>query len=128
MRKKPSAVIRHDPDGEVFFREGCHILEWSNSEVDPALSVARARLEAGQTTRWHSLDATVERYVILEGEGRVEVGDASPEMVGPGDVVMIPAGERQRIYNPGPGELVFLALCTPRFRPENYRDLEDGDD
>ena len=29
-----------------------------------------------------------------------------------------------RITNLGAGELVFLAICTPRFRMENYRDAE----
>jgi hypothetical protein len=33
-----------------------------------------------------------------------------------------PAGERQRIDNPGPDELVFLALCTPRFQRAAYQD------
>jgi mannose-6-phosphate isomerase-like protein (cupin superfamily) len=41
--------------------------------------------------------------------------------VSAGDVVIIPPGARQRIANTGPADLRFLALCTPRFRPENYR-------
>lgn len=118
------ALLRPDPDGEFFFREGCHIQEWSNSDADPALSIARARVEPGGTTRWHCLIDTVERYVILHGRGRVEVGEGAPEAVTPGDVVIIPAGQRQRITNTGAGDLVFLALCTPRFRAANYRDLE----
>ena len=39
---------------------------------------------------------------------------------------MIPAGCRQRITNTGRDDLVFLALCTPRFVPASYEDLEDG--
>lgn len=120
-------VLRPDPDGEYYFREGCHIQEWSNSDADPELSIARARVAPGETTRWHCLADTVERYVILAGRGRVEVGDAPPESVSPGDVVIIPAGSRQRIGNSGVEDLVFLALCTPRFRGHNYRDLEGGE-
>lgn len=30
------------------------------------------------------------------------------------------------IENTGTGELVFYAICTPRFRPENYRDRSQG--
>ena len=76
------------------------------------------------TTRWHRLEATTERYVILEGRGRVEIGDVRPQDVIPGDVVLIPPLCRQRITNTGAGDLVFLAICTPRFRPEAYEDLE----
>ena len=87
----------------------------------PRCSIARARVAAGVTTRWHALDGIVERYVILEGRARAEVGDVVAD-VGPGDVVLIPPQCRQRIANTGRGDLVFLAICTPRFRPEAYVD------
>ena len=74
-------------------------------------------------TRWHRLSGVVERCVILEGEGLAEIGDSVPERVGPGSVVVIPAGVPQRITNAGKGDVVFLAVCTPRFRPEIYRDI-----
>jgi len=105
--------------GEYYFEEGCYITELANSADDPALSIARARVEPGVTTRWHRLRATTERYVLLEGSGRVEVGD-SIRIVEPGDVVLIPPMVRQRISNVGKADLVFLAICTPRFRRENY--------
>jgi mannose-6-phosphate isomerase-like protein (cupin superfamily) len=119
-----AAVLAADGAAEYDFREGCRILELANSDADPALSVARARVAAGGTTRWHRLRETSERYVILSGQGRVEVGDLPPTLVGPGAVVQIPPLCRQRITATGPEELVFLALCTPRFRPECYEDLE----
>ena len=109
---------------EHWFEERCHISEWSNSPADPELSVARARVEPGITTRWHALSGITERYVILEGSGQVEVGEAPAQPVQTGDVVIIPPDVRQRIANTGPEDLVFLALCTPRFDPASYRDLE----
>jgi mannose-6-phosphate isomerase-like protein (cupin superfamily) len=112
--------------GEFYTDEGCFIVELSNTAEHPDLSIARARVEPGVTTRWHRLHGTTERYVILEGRGRVEVGDEAPREVGVGEVVVIPAMVRQRITNVGQGDLVFLAICTPRFRPENYEDLEKG--
>ncbi len=63
--------------------------------------------------------------MILDGEGQVEVGDLPPQEVQAGDVVLIPPSVRQRITNAGTGDLVFLAICTPRFRPEAYEDAED---
>lgn len=117
--------IAHGPAAaEYFFEEGCHISEWWNAEDDPEVSVARARVEPGRTTRWHRLSGTTERYVILSGRGRVEVGDLAAEVAGPGCVVLIPPGVRQRIANIGTTDLVFLALCTPRFTRSAYEDLE----
>ena len=109
---------------EYFFREGCYITEILNTPDDPDLSIARARVEVGITTKWHWLDGIEERYLILSGHGEVEVGDRSPRRVKAGDLVSIPQGIRQRITNSGDSELVFLALCTPRFVPSAYRDLE----
>lgn len=117
-------VLSHDPAKEYFFREGCFITELSNGPDDPAVSLARARVRPGRTTAWHALRGTVERYLILDGQGLVEVGDLPPSLVGPGDVALIPAGCRQRITNTGTTDLVFLAVCSPRFSPESYIDLE----
>lgn len=115
-------ILRPHPGVEVFIDEGCHILELANDENDPAMSIARARVEPGVTTAWHRVRGTVERYVILDGSGRMEVGDLPPQEVQAGDVVLIPPSVRQRIANTGAGDPVFLAICTPRFRPENYED------
>lgn len=120
----PEHIKQFDPNQEYYFEEGCHIVETSNSASDEAVSVVRARVEAGKQTRWHSLIDTYERYVITAGEGVVEVGDASPEKVQPGDVVLIPPNTRQRIRNPGSTDLKFLAICSPRFKKENYQDCE----
>lgn len=117
-------VLRHGPEREYFFREGCFITELSNGEHDPTVSMARARVEPGRTTAWHALRDTVERYLVLDGHGLVEVGDLQPRTVGPGDVVLIPPGCRQRITNTGHGDLIFLAVCSPRFTPEAYVHLE----
>jgi mannose-6-phosphate isomerase-like protein (cupin superfamily) len=105
---------------ERLIDEGCFILELSNSADDPDVSIARARVPPGVTTRWHRLRGSVERYVVIEGEGRVEVGELSPQLVGPGDVVLIPSSCRQRITNTGEDDLIFLAICSPRFVPDAY--------
>jgi len=116
-------IFRAADAGERYFREGCFIAELSNSDADTECSIARARVEPGVTTRWHRLDGTTERYVILHGRGSVEVGDEPAAAVAPGDVVIIPSGCAQRIRNTGKDDLVFLAVCTPRFRECSYEDL-----
>jgi len=112
------------PGKEFFTPEQCYILEVSNSPDDEAASIARARVAPGVTTRWHRVRDTAERYVILQGRGRVEVADLAPQEVGPGDVVLIPPSARQRIANTGTQDLVFLAICTPRFRQDAYEELD----
>jgi mannose-6-phosphate isomerase-like protein (cupin superfamily) len=119
---KPS-IKKIDTSQEYFFIEGCHILELSNAPDDPDLSIARARLSPGRTTLWHFLSETSERYVILQGEGRVEIGEMPPRIVAPGDVVIIPPGIRQRITNTGSADLIFLAICSPRFTQDAYKSL-----
>ena len=118
-----ASVRRLVPADEFATPEGCHIVEISNSPDDPLLSIARARVEPGVTTQWHRLAGVAERYVILEGSGRVEIGNRPPEDVHPGDVVLIPPMCRQRITNTGTADLVFLALCTPRFEQNYYEAL-----
>jgi mannose-6-phosphate isomerase-like protein (cupin superfamily) len=110
--------------GEFYISEGCFITEWSNTSEDLEVSIARARVAPGVTTRWHRLARTTERYVVLEGSGRAYVGDLEARDVLPGDVVLIPPDCRQRIANTGKGDLVFLAICTPRFTNAAYEELE----
>jgi mannose-6-phosphate isomerase-like protein (cupin superfamily) len=117
-------ILRSEPGREYLAHERCHILELSNSDEDEDVSLARARVSPGVTTLLHRLGNTVERYLIIEGRGRVEVGGLEPADVGPGDVVLIPRGATQRIANTGASDLVFLCVCTPRFRPEDYEALE----
>ncbi|MGR9074433.1 MAG: cupin domain-containing protein, partial [Gammaproteobacteria bacterium] len=114
------SVKTRDSSREFHTREKCHITELSNSPDDPEVSIAQARVEPGVTTLWHRLSGTAERYCILEGIGLVEIGDLPPQEVKPGDVVLIPPMTRQRITNIGPVDLIFLAVCTPRFSNEVY--------
>ena len=116
-------IIHPDPAAEYYFGEGCHILESWNDPNDPQTSIARARVAVGVTTQWHTLAGVTERYLIVAGEGRVEVGDRTGT-VQSGDVVVIPPRVRQRITNTGTADLVFYAICTPRFTPACYQALE----
>jgi hypothetical protein len=59
-------IRRPDEADEYAIAERCHILEVWNDPSDQTLSVARARVAAGVTTRWHRLAGTWERYLILE--------------------------------------------------------------
>ena len=77
-------------NAEFYTQEGCYITEVSNTPDDPGLSIARARVEPGVTTRWHRLHGITERYYIIQGKGIMEVGELPPQEVTAGDVVLIP--------------------------------------
>jgi len=113
-------IRRADPSREFLTPENCFILELANDAGDPDLSIARARVLPGVTTEWHRVTGIDERYVILRGKGKVEVGDLPPALVCEGDVVRIPANTPQRITNVGDADLVFLAVCSPRFVVNAY--------
>ena len=116
-------ISRFVPETEFETPERCRIIEIHNTDGDAGCSIARARVHPGTITQLHRVLGTAERYVILEGAGTVEIDGAPPVAVGPLDVVHIPAGAAQRITNTGAGDLVFLCVCTPRFRQANYETL-----
>lgn len=124
---KQPRITHNESTPEYFFEERCHITEWWNSPDDNEISIARARVEPDVTTRLHRLKGITERYVILEGRGRIDVGILPPREVGPGDIVVIPPQIPQRITNIGSSDLIFLAICTPRFIRSAYEDIEDSD-
>jgi len=119
-----AATVRRGLPEEYYLAEGCFIRELWNSPEDEGVSVAQARVTPGVTTAWHRLRESGERYLILSGTGFAEVGGLAPAPVAAGDVVVIPPGVPQRITNTGTDDLIFLCVCTPRFIPENYEDVQ----
>jgi mannose-6-phosphate isomerase-like protein (cupin superfamily) len=117
----------HSAEGgtaEYFTDERCHILEFLNTPDSPEASVARARVEPGVTTKRHRVAATIERYVILEGEGVAHIEGQADAPLGVGDILVIAAGAVQSITNTADKDLIFLCVCTPRFEWDNYESLE----
>ena len=121
-----ASILKQDLTREFYTDEKCFITELSNSSDDNELSIARARVEPGVTTSSHKLINTAERYYIVSGQGSVEVGDLLAEIVEPGDVVIIPPMVKQRITNTGTDDLIFLALCTPRFVTDAYLEVKQN--
>lgn len=120
-----SEVKKFNLSNEYYFKEGCYIVEISNSESDPGCSIAQVRVQAGQSTKLHCLLDTIERYVILEGEGQIKLADSPVQKVKAKDVVIIPSSCPQKISNTGEIDLIFLAFCTPRFKVDCYQELAE---
>lgn len=119
------ALISAPGRGEFATRERCHIEERLNDPAVPDVSLARCRVEPGITTECHRL-SVAEWYVVVAGQGYMEVGGDPAFAVGPGDAVAIPAGVSQRIRNAGPEQLLFDCICRPRFTPDAYTALDDN--
>ncbi|QBQ55262.1 cupin domain-containing protein [Nitrosococcus wardiae] len=105
--------------------ERCYIAETANDSGDEYVSISRARVEPGVTTAWHKLKGITERYIIISGQGRVEISDLAPTDAIEGDVVRIPADTTQRITNTGQIDLIFYAVCSPPFQTSCYVSLEE---
>ena len=119
-----AAIKKGSAATEFATAERCFITEVANDPDDESVSIARARVAAGVTTAWHRLQGVTERYLIVAGQGRVAIGSLDPVDVVAGDVVRIPVDTPQRITNTGDEDLIFYAVCSPRFRPDCYIALE----
>lgn len=118
-------IYRFKPETEFEIEERSFIVEMVSSQADPSCSIARARVKPGVTTALHAVRRTVERYIILQGEGEVTVGSKPVERVRAMDIVWIDKDEPQKIRNASlVDDLVFLCVCTPGFQMEAYQDLE----
>ena len=95
-------ILTQDLSQEFDTPEKCYITELSNAESDPEASIARARVEPGVTTRLHRLLRASERYCIISGIGRVEIGSLPAQEVNLGDVI---PSERSTALDGGVGGL-----------------------
>jgi mannose-6-phosphate isomerase-like protein (cupin superfamily) len=121
---EPKIVKANSPE-EHLTPERCFVMEnWGKSTQDTVVSIARARVEPGISTKAHHLEGVQEIYLIASGRGRVHVGDLETTEVSRGDLIVIPEGIAQRITNIGESDLVFYCICTPAFTQECYRNDE----
>jgi len=77
-------------------------------------TLAEARLPPGGSTTPHFHPLTEEIYYILEGTGRMRVGEECRD-VGRGDAIAIPPGAVHQITNLGSVVLKFLCCCAPGY-------------
>ena len=125
MTNKPKTFRSSNPD-EFWLDERIYVREIMNSPDEPELSLARFRVPAGSTTQLHSLTIT-EWYQMESGAGIVEV-DGDKISMKAGDNLRINPGQSQRVINESREELVFQSICTPRWTPECYTNLETEDE
>jgi mannose-6-phosphate isomerase-like protein (cupin superfamily) len=84
-------------------------------------SLAAARLAPGRRSQPHRLK-TAEVYYLVRGSGVMHIGDEAAR-VEPGDAVYIPPEAVQWLENTGGGEIEFLCIVDPAWRPEDEETL-----
>jgi mannose-6-phosphate isomerase-like protein (cupin superfamily) len=77
-------------------------------------SLAEAWLEPGQSTERHYHARAEEIYVLLDGQGEMEV-DGERRSVGPGDAILIPPGAWHEIHAGAHAPVRFLCCCAPPY-------------
>jgi mannose-6-phosphate isomerase-like protein (cupin superfamily) len=77
-------------------------------------SLAEARLPPGASSTPHYHPVTEEIYYILEGAGRMRIGE-EVRTVGPGDAIAIPPGQVHSITTTSDIPLKFLCCCAPGY-------------
>ncbi|MHC4223528.1 MAG: cupin domain-containing protein [Planctomycetota bacterium] len=114
-------VKRLDDCPEILANDGCRLRELLHPDRDDAdlgYSLALARVDPGERTLPHRLRRQTEVYLMLDGEGRMHIGEETEEL-GKGDAVVIPAGAVQWIENTGQEVLFFAALVSPPWQAED---------
>jgi quercetin dioxygenase-like cupin family protein len=94
-------------------KDGSEIREFHHTS---AQSLAEASLTAGESTQRHYHAASEEIYVVLEGEGDLEI-DGEVRRLRPGDSALIPPGAWHEIG--AVSALRFLCCCVPPYRDED---------
>ncbi len=105
--------------------DACHLRELLNARTDKRAyrySLAHAVVKPGTRTKPHALK-TSEVYYILEGSGRMYIGDESAEVMS-GCVIDIPPDAVQSIENTGKKDLVFLCIVDPAWQAEDEKILK----
>ena len=81
-------------------------------------TLAEARLSSGCQTTPHRHIRTEEIYYILEGRGRIRIGQETMT-VEVGDAIAIPPGHSHQITNLGDVPLRFLCCCAPGYEHDD---------
>jgi mannose-6-phosphate isomerase-like protein (cupin superfamily) len=96
--------------------DGSSIRELAGPSWTPARaqSLAEATVPVGRATTAHYHRTTEELYYLVEGEGRMRLGEEERD-VRNGDCIVIPPGVEHKLTNTGDRPLVLLCCCAPPY-------------
>lgn len=81
-------------------------------------SLAEARIPPGMSTTPHHHPKTEEIYFIIDGQGRMRIGDETCD-VQVGDAIAIPPNSIHQITNTGDTVLRLLCCCAPGYEHDD---------
>lgn len=79
------------------------------------------RLAPGQASTKHRHLSQTELYLVLEGTGRMRIGDCEPLTLAPLSAVLVEPSEARQIFNDTDSEALWFVVGTP---PEAANTLE----
>ena len=85
------------------------------------LSARFWRLTPGQASTRHRHTTQTELYVVLEGAGRMRIGDDEPLTLAPLSTVLVDPGDVRQVFNDTDEDALWLVVGTP---PELANTLE----
>jgi mannose-6-phosphate isomerase-like protein (cupin superfamily) len=100
------------------------ILHPAKTDVGIRSSLARAKVKPGQRTKPHRL-RTAEVYYLLQGQGRMHIGEEAGEVTAQSAIYIPPHGV-QWIENTGAVDLVFLCIVDPAWRREDEEIVDEA--
>jgi mannose-6-phosphate isomerase-like protein (cupin superfamily) len=77
-------------------------------------SLAEARIPVGSTTQEHFHPKCEEIYFITHGTGKIRIENETRE-VKVGDAIVIPPGQKHKLWNTGKEILHLLCCCAPAY-------------
>ena len=120
--------------GEAFWRRS-NQMKVLNTDLAKQLEATRMgarlwRLEPGQASTRHRHGEEEELYVLLEGEGRIRIGDEDPLTLGPMDVLLVEPRTIRQVFNDTDEDALWLVVGAPQgpantleMTPEQLADL-----
>ncbi|HEX8847209.1 MAG TPA: cupin domain-containing protein [Pyrinomonadaceae bacterium] len=108
VNRRHAAVINTPHHSEIR-----PLIDRTTSNIERC-SLAEEVLPVGAKVGRHYHVETEEIYYILEGTGRMTVGEESRE-VAPGDAVFIPRGSAHTLENSGQVPMKILLVCGPAY-------------
>ena len=113
VNRQKAAVIRTPHGSEIR-----PLIDRTTSEIERC-SLAEEVLPAGARVGRHHHLETEEVYYILNGAGRMTVGDEVREVAN-GDAIFIPRGQTHTLENTGAEPMTLLLVCGPAYSLQDH--------
>jgi quercetin dioxygenase-like cupin family protein len=103
--------------GDAFWRRSNQMATWNTDLAKQleasALGARLWRIEPGQASTRHRHPVSEELYVLLEGTGRVRIGDEEPLTLTPLDSFLVEPPTTRQLFNDTESDQLWLVVGAP---------------